>query len=166
MLTFEKYVRNLASNVAVAGLLILLVVASFTLLDGLLRSFANRPLDFVREIGDLVAAVSGACCLPIVILERGNITLRILEGIFPLRVVRLIDFVNSLLIEVVLILMAWQFWLFAMKTMRSGEITWLLNIPKSPFWFLVDAALWLTVFVQAALIMQAWTQLRGVRSDP
>lgn len=166
MLTFEGHIRNLAGMVAVAGLLLLLVVAFFTLLDGLLRSFANRPLDIVREVGDLTAAVSGACCLPIVILERGNITLLVLGGIFPARTVRLLDFVNSLLIEVVLILMAWQFWLFGMKAMRSGEITWLLNIPKAPFWFLVDAALWLTVLVQLVLIRQAWTQLRRVRSDP
>lgn len=166
MLTFEKHVRNLAGIVAVAGLLLLLVVAFFTLLDGLLRAFANRPLDFVREVGDLVAAVAGACCLPIVILERGNITLLALESMFPIGVVRLVDFVNAVVIEVLLVAMAWQFGLFSMKTMRGGEITWLLNIPKAPFWFVVAGILWLCVLVQVVLVAQAWAKLREVRTNP
>ena len=166
MLTFEKRVRDLATIVAVAGLLLLLVVAFFTLLDGLLRAFANRPLDFVRETGDLVAAVAGACCLPIVIMERGNITLQALEGIFPLRMVRLIDLVNSVVILGLLVAMGWQFFLFSMKTMRAGENTWLLNIPKAPFWFVVDAILWICVLVQVVLVAQAWSQFREMRTDP
>ena len=45
---------------------------------GLLVSY---PLDFVREIGDLIAAICGACTLPIVLLHRNNITLRVFENI-------------------------------------------------------------------------------------
>ena len=73
----ERIVGGVANSLAVAGLTLLLVLATFTLFDGLLRALANYPLDFVREIGDLVAAICGACCLPVVLLYRNNVTLRI-----------------------------------------------------------------------------------------
>ena len=55
MKTAGAMITGAANALAVAGLSILLVLAAFTLLDGLLRAFANYPLDLVREIGDLVA---------------------------------------------------------------------------------------------------------------
>jgi len=157
----EDAMRTLASYVAVTGLLLLLVLALFTLFDGLLRAFANYPLDVVREIGDLVAAVAGASCLPVVLFERGNIVLRILDGVMPKPLVKAIDLINALLILVVLIGMAVQFWLYGMKTMRGGEITWLLNIPKAPFWFVIDGLLWLTVIVHMFHVAHAAVSLRN-----
>ena len=52
----------MANAFAVAGLSLLLILAVFTLLDGLLRAIANTPIDLVREIGDMVAAICGTCC--------------------------------------------------------------------------------------------------------
>ena len=56
-------VSCMANAFAVAGLSLLLILAVFTLLDGMLRAFANTPIDLVREIGDMVAAICGTCCL-------------------------------------------------------------------------------------------------------
>lgn len=156
--------RALAVGLAVTGLLLLLVLALCTLFDGMLRAFANYPLDFVREIGELVAAISGASCLPLVVLERGNITLRVLDNWFSPAVVRTVDLANAVVIEVILIAMAWQFYLYSVKTMRAGEITLLLSIPKAPFWFVVDGLLWVTAAVQGLLAVQQIVQLRGAPS--
>ena len=148
MKTVENIVTGAANSLAVAGLTVLLVLAVFTLFDGLLRAFANYPLDIVREIGDLVAAVCGACCLPIALLHRNNITIRIFEKILPPRGARVIDVAADTLIAIVMIAMAWQFYLFGIKTARAGDVTWMLNIPKAPFWFVVDAVLWVGAAVQ------------------
>jgi TRAP-type C4-dicarboxylate transport system permease small subunit len=154
---FGKIVTGAANALAVAGLTILLVLATFTLFDGLLRAFANYPLDIVREVGDLVAAICGACCLPIALLHRSNITLRMLEKALPPSGARAIDVVADVLIEITMIGMAWQFSLFGMKTMQAGDITWLLNVPKAPFWFVVDAILWVAVAAQAFVLVQTLT---------
>src|SRR5216683_1558585 len=115
-------VTGIANAFAVAGLSLLLILAVFTLLDGLLRAVANTPIDLVREIGDMIAAICGACCLPIVLLQRSNIVLRLFDRILPSSGVRVIDTLAALVIEIVMIGMAWQFWLFGIKTMRVGGI--------------------------------------------
>jgi TRAP-type C4-dicarboxylate transport system permease small subunit len=161
-----KAVKPLLAGVsdilAVVGLFLLLALAAFTLLDGLLRAVANRPIDLVREIGDLVAAVCGACCLPIVLLHRGNIVLRAFGDILPARIVRAIDIFAALVVEIVMIGMAWQFYLFSAKTMRAGDVTWLLSLPKAPFWFLVDGILWIAVMVQSFVLAE---ECLGRRAD-
>lgn len=157
MAAIDKTVTATANALAVAGLFMLLVLATFTLFDGLLRALANYPLDFVREVGDLVAAICGACCLPIALLHRNNITLRIFDKILPPLGVRVIDIFAALLIEIVMIAMAWEFWLHSIKTMKAGDVTWLLNVPKAPFWFVVDAILWVAVLVQTFVLVQDLT---------
>jgi TRAP-type C4-dicarboxylate transport system permease small subunit len=153
-------VSGLANGLAVAGLSLLLILAVFTLLDGLLRAVVNTPIDLVREIGDMVAAICGTCCLPIVLLHRNNIVLRIFDRILPPSDVRVIDTIAPLVIEIVMIGMAWQFWLFGIKTMRAGDVTWLLNWPKAPFWFAVDGILWVAVAVQTFVLIEEITGAR------
>ncbi len=165
MKTFEKLVTGAANTLAVAGLTILLVLATFTLFDGLLRALANYPLDFVREIGDLVAAIASACCLPIALLHRNNITLRLFEKLLPPKGARTFDLFADILILIVMTGMAWEFRSFAIKTMRAGDVTWLLNVPKAPFWFAVDAILWVGVLVQLFVLLQTATQGRPQTSD-
>lgn len=159
----EKLVTGAANALAVAGLTILLILAIFTLFDGLLRALANYPLDIVREIGDLVAAICGACCLPIVLLHRNNIVLRTFEKLLPTRGVRMIDVFAAVVIEIVMIAMALEFYLFAMKTLKAGDVTWLLNLPKAPFWFAVDAILWVGAAVQTFVLVQ---EALGLRREP
>ena len=156
-------VTAIANGLAVAGLGLLLILAVFTLLDGLSRATINMPIDLVREIGDMVAAIAGACCLPIALLQRNNIVLRLFERIVPSSGVRVIDTLAALLVEIVMIAMAWQFWLFSLKTMRAGDVTWLLNWPKAPFWFAVDAILWAAVAVQAFVLLEDMMGHRQVR---
>lgn len=154
MKNIEKIVTGAANTLAVAGLTALLALAVCTLFDGLLRALANYPLDFVREIGDLVAAICGACCLPIVLLHRNNIVLRIFENLLPPAGARMFDALADMLMTIVMIAMSWQFWLFGIKTMRANDVTWLMNVPKAPFWFAVDAVLWVCVIVQAFVTVQ------------
>ena len=158
-------VTGMANAFAVAGLSLLLILAVFTLLDGLLRAIANTPIDLVREIGDMVAAICGACCLPIVLLHQNNIVLRIFDRILSPSGVRGIDTTAALVIEIVMIGVAWQFWRFGIKTMRAGDVTWLLNWPKAPFWFVVDGILWAAVVVQAFVLIEEMTGVRRQR-DP
>jgi TRAP-type C4-dicarboxylate transport system permease small subunit len=147
-------VSGAANALAVAGLSLLLILAAFTVVDGLLRALANYPLDLVREVGDLVAAICGAACLPITLLHKGNITLRAFSNILPPRIVQTIDSFAAAVVELLMIAMAWQFYLFSVKTMRAGDVTWLLNIPKAPFWFAVDGILWVAVAVQTFVLIE------------
>lgn len=165
MKIIEKIVTGAANFLAVAGLTVLLALAVCTLFDGLLRAIANYPLDFVREIGDLVAAICGACCLPIVLLHKNNITLRTFENLLPPGGARIFDAFADVLMTIVMIVMSWQFWLFGIKTMKANDVTWLLNVPKAPFWFAVDGILWVAVAVQAFVMVQTLIG-KTIQHDP
>lgn len=162
MATFERVVSAVASGLAVAGLTLLLIMATFTMLDGMLRAFANYPLDFVREIGDLIAAISGAACLPIALLRESNIVLKSLGKVLPALLARGVDLLAALVVEVVMIGMAWQFWLYGVKALRAGEVTWMLNLPRAPFWFVVDGILYFAVLAQAVVVLR---RFRGVPEE-
>ena len=165
MKLIEKFVTGAANALAVAGLTVLLALAVCTLFDGLLRALANTPLDFVREIGDLVAAICGACCLPIVLLHKHNLVLRTFENLLPPAGARIFDIFADVLMTVVMAAMAWQFWLFGIKTKQANDVTWMMNVPKAPFWFAVDAILWVCVAVQAFVMIQTLTG-KSVQHDP
>jgi TRAP-type C4-dicarboxylate transport system permease small subunit len=154
MKTARTIVTGLANIFAVGGLSLLMILAVFTLLDGLLRAIANTPIDLVREIGDMIAAICGTCCLPIVLLQRNNIVLRLFDRILPPSGVRVIDTLAAFVIEIVMIGMARQFYLFGAKTMRAGDVTWMLNWPKAPFWFIVDGILWVAVAAQTFVLIE------------
>ena len=105
--------KVLARALAVVGLGTLLCFAAMTIADGLLRFFFASPIDAVRDAGALVAAFAVACCIPVTIVERSNITIRFLSSLAGPRAGRIADIAAAVLVEVVLILMTWQFVLFA-----------------------------------------------------
>ena len=148
--------RAVCRALAAAGLGLLLCLAVMTLLDGLLRSFANQPIDAVRDLGGVVAAVAMAACFPIAMLERSNISIRFLEPAFGRATSRNADRFAALLVLVVLGAIAREFFRYAGAAARSGDATWILNIPTAPFWYAVDALLWVAVLAQALVAARIW----------
>ncbi len=137
---------------SVAGLIALMVLAVLTLIDGLARWLLNQPIDGVRDIGGVAIALAVSCCIPVGLMERGNITIRFVESFISLRVGKVFDAFAALAVAAVVIAMAWQFTLFAGKMARAGETTWVLKIPTAPFWYGVAAIFWLAVVVQCIVV--------------
>jgi TRAP-type C4-dicarboxylate transport system permease small subunit len=150
--------RTLARGLAVLGLGVLLSFAVMTMADGILRFFLASPIDAVRDASSLVAAFSVACCIPVAIVERSNITIRFLPVLFGRRTGQAADAAAAILVEIVLILMTWQFVLFARQAVASGSATWMLRIPTAPVWAAVALILGISALLQAAV---AFKTLRG-----
>ncbi len=138
---------------SVIGLAALLLLAVLTLADGLGRWMFNVPIEGVRDMGGLIVAVAISCCLPMGLMERGHIKVSAIENLGP-TVGRVTNFLASLLVEITMALMAWQFFLYAEKMSRAKETTWVLQLPVAPFWFFVNAIIWFAVAVQAILVVQ------------
>ncbi len=136
---------------SVAGLIGLMVLAVLTLIDGLARWLLNQPIDGVRDVGAVAIALAVSCCIPVGLMERGNITIRFIES-FSRRVGKMFDAFAALAVAAVVVALAWQFTLFAGKMARAGETTWVLKIPTAPFWYGVAAILWLAVVVQLIVL--------------
>jgi len=137
---------------SVAGLIALMVLAVMTLLDGLARWLANQPIEGVRDVGGLAIALAISCCIPVGLMERSNITIRVAESVVGPRLSQFLDVVAALVVVVVMIAMAWQFTVYAGKMGHANETTWILHIPTAPFWYGVAALLWSAVVVQWVVV--------------
>lgn len=140
-------------TLSVIGLIALMGLAAMTLADGLMRWLADRPIEGVRDLGGLAIAVAISCCLPIVMMERGNIAIR-LGALLNARFGRALDALSAVLVCAVLAAAAWQIWIYAEKLARARETTFVLQIPTAPFWFGVDVIMWCAVLVQALVALR------------
>ena len=139
---------------SVVGLSALMSLAVMTIADGLMRWLANQPIEGVRDLGGLLIALAIACCLPVVMAEKGNITIRLVEAASP-RVSRALEVIAATLVLGVMVVLTWQIWLYAAKMLRARETTFVLQIPVAPFWFGVSVILACAVLVQALVMLRA-----------
>jgi len=146
---------------SVGGLIALMVLAVMTLLDGLARWLANQPIEGVRDVGGLAIALAVSCCIPVGLMERSNITIRVVESVAGPRLGKFLDALAALLVAVVMAALAWQFTVFAGKIARANEMTWVLHIPTAPFWYGVAAILWGAVLVQGVMVVLEAGRLMG-----
>ena len=150
----ERVARTIGRIIAVAGLALLLALAVATIADGVLRYLFASPIDAVRDIGGMVAAVAVASCIPLLLLERGNITIRLIGTFVGPRAGRIVDIAAALLIELILLGMGWQFARFATQASVGGSATWMLHVPIAPFWWVVDGVFWVAVAMQGLVTIQ------------
>jgi TRAP-type C4-dicarboxylate transport system permease small subunit len=162
MARIDRATKLVAQALAVLGLGALLCFAVMTMADGLLRFFFARPIDAVRDVGGLVAAFAVACCVPVAIVERSNITIRFLSTVIGPRAGWMADVMAAALVEIVLVLMTWQFVLFANQARLTGTATWMLRIPSAPVWGAVAAILGISALLQ---IVVGFKTLRGEYPD-
>jgi TRAP-type C4-dicarboxylate transport system permease small subunit len=151
MARIDRIAKTLARALAVLGLGALLCFAAMTMADGFLRFFFARPIDAVRDVGGLVAAFAVACCIPVAIVERSNITIRFVSAVVGPRAGRIADAAAAVLVEIVLILMTWQFILFAKQAQATGTATWMLRIPSAPVWGAVAVILGISALLQIVI---------------
>ena len=153
-----------AQTCAVIGLVLLVAFAIGTLGDGLLRRFAGRPIEAVRDAGGLVVAIAVVCCMPLALLQRANITIKFVQAFFGARVGSYFDAIASVAIEIVLAFVARQFFIYATALAQTGDTTTMLSIRTAPFWFVVSAVLWIAVATQCVVVAQQMLTAFGRRA--
>lgn len=152
--TLERTALVATRALSVLGLTALMSLAVMTIADGLMRWIANQPIEGVRDLGGLAIALAIACCFPVLMIEKGNITIRLAEKLSP-TLGRVLDVFAATLVCCVLAALTWQIWLYAAKMARAKETTFVLQIPVAPFWFGVSAILCCAVIVQAIVTIRA-----------
>jgi len=146
LIVLQRIALVATRSLAVVGLIALMSLASMTLTDGLMRWIANQPIEGVRDIGGLAIALAIACCFPVVMIEKGNITIRLAASL-SLVLSRVLEAVAATFVCGVMAALSWQMWLYAAKMARAKETTFVLQIPVAPFWYGVSA-----IFACAALV--------------
>lgn len=135
--------------IAVVGFVALLAVALGTMLDVLLRWVANAPIKGLNDINGLAVAIVIASCLPLVVAQRQNISIRFLGEAAGPGVARWLDALGSGALLAFVVLIGWQLTMHTMGLAESGRTTWHLRIPVTPYWSVATGVVLLCVPAQA-----------------
>jgi TRAP-type C4-dicarboxylate transport system permease small subunit len=161
----ERLARTGTRALSMLGLLALMVLASITLANGLLRWAFNSPIAGVVDLGGLAIAIAVSCCIPASMMERSHITFRLVSSTIP-AFGRVLDVLADTVVAIVLGLMAWQFWVYAGELMLTGERTYVLKIAVAPFWYASGLVLWIAAAVQCVIVMLDIGYLFGAAPAP
>lgn len=114
-----------------AGVL-LFVIMMVTVVDVAGRYLFNAPLPGGFEITQMLMAALIYAGLPSACLQESHVTIDLLDGVTPKRVVRPRQIVINLGCAIILAVIAWQLWHLAEKIADYGDVTEYLRLPRSP----------------------------------
>jgi TRAP-type C4-dicarboxylate transport system permease small subunit len=160
----ERHAARIARWLALGAAALLLALALVTMADVLLRKFANQPIHGFNDVATLATAVIIAACFPALLVERANVTIRILGSTLGPRWARWLDAFGALVTAAFFVLMARQYLLFAAELSRAGETTAILRWPVAPAWWVVTGLIVITTI--AGLIVLARALRGGTAETP
>ena len=141
------FMRRIAL-LAVAGMLAL---ATVTTADVLLRALANAPIFGLIELAELGMAVAVAACLPAGLAERVHLRIEVLLERLGAHAARHLTAIGSLALLALFAVLAWRFAVHAQSLAGRNDITMVLGMPTSPYWFAVATFLALCVPAQGVV---------------
>ena len=119
----ERLAAAAARMLALFGLGLLLLFAVATLFDGALRGLLNHPIESVRDLGGSVVSIAVACCLPLGLVERSNISIKVIDLWLPPAASRVLDALAAIVVQVIIFFIALEFYWYARDIAKSGETT-------------------------------------------
>jgi len=124
-----------------------------------LRRAFSAPIDRFSDVSAVIFFMAAACCIPIVMAEQRNITIRVFGGIARVRVRALIEIFAGTTVAAVLGIIVYQVYLYTGELAATGRTLTQIPVPIAPFWGVVTILLGLAwvvqLFVIATLIRQA-----------
>lgn len=141
-----------------AAVAVLFAMMALTFADVWGRYVFRRPVPGAYEITEMMMGVLIFAALPLLCAREGHVTIDILDGVTPKRVVRPQRFVINLVCGVVLAVLAWR--MFELAGTLGKEVTMTLKIPHQPFAYAFAA---LSLLASAACFVNCWGYLTGTR---
>jgi TRAP-type transport system small permease protein len=142
---------------AVLMLLMLLIVYEVTM-----RYLFGRPFRGGYELTELAMALIVAFGLPYTAIVRGHVAVDLLGPWLDRPAWRWLTVLVHLAGAVLLAVVAWRAGLYALGSLRWGEVSNMMRIPKHPFQFAVAVSLGLFALV---LLLEAVRAARGGPTD-
>jgi len=135
----ERVIERLALALSLSASVVLLLVAIATMLDVLLRWLFKLPIPGLGEISALFTAIVVAACFPMLIAQRGNVTISMVGTALGKRTTRVLDVFGALMSALFFSAMAWQYVRFSAEMTGAGESTPILRWAVGPWWWMVTA---------------------------
>jgi TRAP-type C4-dicarboxylate transport system permease small subunit len=152
-------VGQLATWVALAGAIGVLLVAGIVVFDVVMRAFFNLPILAVDDLNPFNIAVVVAAFFPSCMVGRHFVTIRFLGRALGTRGHLLLELFGATATLAVFILYAWQLLGYAWKVTNNGLASGILEIPQAPWWWAVALILSFAVIVQLAVVAECTANL-------
>ena len=129
----ERGVEEFKRLIAYAGGLVLFGLMLLVIYEINMRYFCGRPFRGGYELTELAMSVIVACGLPYTAIKGGHVSVDIFGRWLDSPGLRWLSALVHLTGAVVLAYVAWRSYLHAMGSLRWGDLTNMMRIPKYPF---------------------------------
>ena len=157
----EQWLGDTSRVVAIACTSGMLFVAAVTMVDVLLRWFANEPIAAINEIIQMTFSVAISACIPAGITQRVNLKIDLVARYFSPRLHAWLEVLGSVCLWLFYAVLAWRIFVYAITLAQEGRTTVILGLPQAPFMYCVAVLLGFGALVQAVIIInetrRAWT---------
>ncbi|NNL17738.1 MAG: TRAP transporter small permease [Boseongicola sp.] len=150
---FERWFQRVLRLLAYAGGLVLAGLAVLIIYEICARYFFGRPFRGGFEMTELAMSLIVACGLPYTAIMRGHVSVDLFSNWLDRPSMRWLNFSVHALGAIVLGILAWQSFGYALKGYGYGDVSNMMRIPKYPFQFAIaiSAGLFTIVLVLDAL---------------
>jgi TRAP-type C4-dicarboxylate transport system permease small subunit len=138
-----------------AGTVVLGVMVLLTVADVLLRLFLNRPIRGALEIIEFLMVIVVFSAMAYTGLLRGHIVIQILSSRLPERPRAILDSIADLISIGFCCLIIWQGIAQAQMTRLRNDISGVLSIPVSPFYYVLVLGIALMCLVFLANLLDS-----------
>lgn len=153
------WVGSICRYIAAIGLIALMLVASLTVVDAVMRRFFASSINGLSDIVEWCIVVAVSACIPAMLWSKSAITVRVLGTLLPWRAREVLEFIGDSLLLATIMIICWQLSIYAYEVYRYDEVSLLLLWPKWPVW---GAAVLIWYFAAFVQLMMSFQQLARV----
>ena len=160
----EKRLQRLTRLIATLGVVGMLIAASATVVDILLRALANRGVIALNEIVSMTFAVAIAACIPAGLVGGVNLKIDLLSRWITGRLAAWLDTFGALCLLLFFALLTQQIAVYAGALANQNRVTVILGWPQAPFMYAAVFLLTVGTVVQAVMTVSAFIRAWTYRS--
>ncbi len=161
MNAFEKAVQFITEKMTWVTMLAIVGCMALVVTDVISYTITHKPIPGTHELVELIASVILSTSIASVTFVKGHVSVGILVDGLKARTQALFELVNSIIALAFMLWLTQGVFLMAMRNLRYGWVTGVLQIPRAPFMFLIGAALGLACLVLVRDTIRAVMLLRA-----
>ena len=139
--------------IAFIGLIGLLIITGFIVVDIVMRALFNAPIDGLEDIAKFTFGVGVAACFPAGLIQGHNVSIRFLGKAVGRKRTTWLEAFGAVCTMVFFFLIAWRYVVFTLDEFANHRYTPTLHIATAPFWTLIAVIVCLTVPVQIVVLV-------------
>ncbi len=157
----ERGLERVLRLIAYAGGLVLAGLVALIIYEVFMRYFFGRPFRGGYEITELAMSLIVAAGLPYCAITRGHVAVDIFSSFLDRPGVRWLTAAIQFLGAALLALLSWEVFAKALSSVRFGDVSNMMQIPKAPFMFAISVSFGLFALV---VLLEALRTASGTRS--